>query len=49
MVRSKVAFSRERENGLFVSKEKEIQLKRKGPNKRRALLNESDSETDDPD
>mgnify|MGYP000865744607 CR=1 FL=1 len=48
--RSKQAFDRLRENGLFVSKEKEVELKRiKLPKARRSLLHQSDSETDDPD
>ena len=46
-VRKKVATERVRDHGLFVSKKKEQQLKRKVPV--RKGLTGSDSETDDPD
>ena len=46
-VRQKVANQRVRDHGLFVSKKKELQLKRTIPI--RKGLTGSDSETDDPD
>ena len=49
-VRSKVAHKRKRVNGLFVSKQQELQLKRNPvPVRRQHYGGGSDCETDDPD
>ena len=46
--KQKAARERPRENGLFVTKDRESELKRR-QRRNRVLLHQSDSETDDPD